>query len=229
MGRPPTHEGPLDGKPLPVLRTPRLRLRQLQEGDVPALFRVFGNHEVMRYWSSPPLANLEAARGLLGEIQRLFARRELFQWGVTQRDTGEVVGTCTLWRIDRAHRRAEIGFALGREFWGQGLMSEAVERVIRFAFQTLKLHRLEADADPRNARSLRLLQRQGFRREGVLRERYFVAGEAQDAVVLGLLLPDWRRRRETERAGRGLKGDRSGGPGRRQVAGGSTSIRTLRA
>jgi RimJ/RimL family protein N-acetyltransferase len=71
-------------------------------------------------------------------------------------------------------------------------MTDAVTTLIRFAFDALGLHRLEADVDPRNERSLRLLARQGFRVEGHLRETYFVGGEVQDSVILGLLRREWR-------------------------------------
>jgi RimJ/RimL family protein N-acetyltransferase len=110
---------------------------------------------------------------------------------VSLRTSGEVVGTCTLARIDRQHRRAELGYALGRAHWGSGLAAEAVGAVIRYAFESLDLHRLEADVDPRNGPSLRLLERFGFRSEGLLRERYHVAGEIQDAAIYGLLRSEW--------------------------------------
>jgi RimJ/RimL family protein N-acetyltransferase len=73
-------------------------------------------------------------------------------------------------------------------------MTEALTLLFDFAFETLDFHRLEADADPRNERSLRLLERLGFLREGYFRERYHVAGEIQDSVMLGLLRRDWRQR-----------------------------------
>jgi RimJ/RimL family protein N-acetyltransferase len=74
--------------------------------------------------------------------------------------------------------------------------------VLAFAFDTLALHRVEADVDPRNARSIRALERAGFEREGYLRERYHVGGELQDAVLYGLLRPHWAARRAvTQEAG----------------------------
>jgi len=97
--------------------------------------------------------------------------------------------------VQADHERAEIGFAVARSQWGRGLASEAVAELIAFAFERLQLHRLEADTEPRNERSLRLLERLGFRREGHLRERYYVDGERQDTVLLGLLRTEWAERR----------------------------------
>lgn len=180
------------GDGLPTLTTPRLLLRMLELRDIPALFAIFSDPEVTRYWSSPPLAGVSAAEKLLREIREHFERKTLFQWGVVRREDDIIVGTCTLFRLDLDHRRAEVGFALGRLHWGSGIMTEALTTLFAFAFDVLGLHRLEADADPRNERSLRCLERQGFRREGYLRERYHMAGEIQDAVILGLLRTEWR-------------------------------------
>lgn len=181
------------GDELPRLSGRRIDLRWLTHDDTPALLRIFGDSEVMRYWSSPPLVDLAAATQLVDEIQHLFRSRTLFQWGISSRESDEVYGTCTLLNIDKAHRRAEIGFALARDAWGQGLATEAVEVLIRFAFEALDLHRLEADVDPRNDRSLHLLERQGFKREGYMRERWHHLGELNDSVFLGLLRSEWGR------------------------------------
>lgn len=178
---------------LPTLTTPRLHLRWLIESDAPAILSIFGDPEVMRYWSTPPLPDLAAAHGLIQEIQRLFHSRSLFQWGIESKTDARLLGTCTLYHLDLAHRRAEIGFALGRHAWGHGFGTEAIHHLITFAFDTLLLHRLEADVDPDNHRSLRLLERLGFVREGYLRQRWHHLGRLHDAVFLGLLRTDFRK------------------------------------
>ena len=184
-----------DAAILPTIPTERLLLRALTPEDVPALFAIFGDPAVCRYWSRPALPDLAAAAELQAEIARYFADRELFQWGLAERDTGTVVGTCTLASLSAEHRRAEVGFALARSAWGRGYIAEALPALVEFAFETLALHRLEADVDPRNGRSMRALERVGFEREGYQRERYFLLGEVQDAVLYGLLRRDWVGRR----------------------------------
>ncbi|MDQ3082625.1 MAG: GNAT family N-acetyltransferase, partial [Gemmatimonadota bacterium] len=125
-------------------------LRQLVDQDAPAMLSIFGDPEVMRFWSSPPLNNLVAAAKLISEIRTAFNERRLFQWGFSSREGGEVLGTCTLFNLDLAHRRAEVGFALRRDLWGRGLASDALGSLIAFSFERLDLHRLEADVDPGN-------------------------------------------------------------------------------
>jgi len=179
------------GERLPTLTAERLSLRWLTKADVSDLYAVFSDPEVMRYWSTIPFATLSEAEDYMRRIHEYFAKRSLFQWGIEHTADARVIGTCTLYRLDFAHRRAEIGFALARAYWGQGLAREALRTLLAFVFGELDLHRLEADADPRNERSLRLLESQGFRREGYLRERYHVGGEVQDTVYLGLLRREW--------------------------------------
>lgn len=180
-----------DADRLPTIATERLHLRWLTPADVPALFDVFGDPAVCQYWSRAALADLAAAAALQREIAHCFAERSLFQWGIAERATDAVVGTCTLASLSAEHRRAEVGFALARAAWGRGYLAEALPALLAFAFGTLALHRVEADVDPRNARSIRVLERAWFRREGLLRERYHLAGEAQDALMYGLLRREW--------------------------------------
>jgi RimJ/RimL family protein N-acetyltransferase len=180
---------------LPTLTGRRVALRWLTARDVPALLAVFGDPEVVRYMDHGAHASEADAAALLAHIEAGFAARTLFQWGVTRRDDDAVIGTCTLFGLANGHRRAEIGYALARPAWGQGIMAEALPLALDFAFDVLGLHRVEADVDPRNAASLRSLARLGFAREGYLRERYHVHGEIQDSVFLGLLAAEWRARR----------------------------------
>ncbi len=179
---------------IPVLDTPRLRIRALGDEDVPALFAIFGNPETMRYWSTPAMSDVSEAAELLRDIRRHAEAQTLFQWGIARRDDDRVIGTCTLFRIEREHRRAELGYILRRDHWGGGFAHEALTALLDHSFGALGLHRLEADIDPRNTGSIRLIERLGFALEGRLRERFFVAGEVQDSLLYGLLEPDWSNR-----------------------------------
>jgi RimJ/RimL family protein N-acetyltransferase len=179
------------GLHIPTLRAPRLTLRTLTDADVADVLAVFSDPLVLRCWDGPLLTTQQDAVDYIERIRYGFRRHELLQWGIADRPTDAIIGTCTLTNLSTLHGRAEIGFALRQTRWGQGLGSEAVRGVIDFAFAELGLHRLEADVDPRNMRSLRLLERLGFRREGHLRERYYMNGERQDAVMLAMLRTEW--------------------------------------
>lgn len=174
-----------------TLTTPRLLLRPLDDSDAAAVFAVFSSREVMRYWSSPPLDQIEQAQTMLHAIQAGYQSGEFLQLGLERRSDAALMGTCTLFHCHSASRRAEIGYALGRPYWGAGYMHEALTALVDYAFNTLNLHRLEADIDPRNAASARTLERLGFQREGHLRERWIVDGEISDTIWYGLLEHEW--------------------------------------
>jgi len=178
-------------KALPTIETERVRLRTMVDQDIDALFTIFSNPEVMRYWSFTPLVDREAAAGLLAQTRELFEQRTMMKWGVALRENDELIGTATLIHPDLTHHRVEIGYALARAHWGNGYISEALRALLEYAFKELAMHRIEADVDPRNAASIKTLERLGFQREGYLRERWHVGGEIQDALFYGLLRPEW--------------------------------------
>ena len=171
----------------PQLQGKRVRLRGPRNDDADALFALFSDPAVMRYWSRPPMTTLGEAQGLIGEMLDSFEQRSLFNWMASARDDDAVIGTCTLFRIDPRHRHAEIGYALRSDHWGRGIASEAVALVLDWAFRQLDLQRVEADIDPRNEASRRLLLRLGFSSEGLLRQRFFVGDVVTDSEMFGLL------------------------------------------
>ena len=125
-------------------------------------------------------------------FRRAFVSSHL-KWGFARRADDALIGTTTLYNLDFSNRRAEMGYALGREHWGQGYMAEALQAP-RLLLRSSDLRRIEADVDPRNAASIQTLERLGFQREGFLRERWEVDGEIQDALFYGLLREEWKRR-----------------------------------
>ena len=179
---------------LPTLTRGRSLLRALTAEDAPSLFAIFSDREVMRYWSHRPFSCPSQALDFLDEIRKGFESKTMFQWGLARSEDDLVIGTCTLWQLDPQNQRAEVGFALARNHWGQGWMSEGLTALIEFSFSTLGLRRLEADVDPANEASIALLERLGFVREGLMRERWLVEGVASDSAFLGLLRKDWDQR-----------------------------------
>ncbi len=181
----------MDWTCLPPIIATRVSLRRLTQHDVDALYRIFSHPEVMRYWSTPPLADRNAAVELLEEIHEGFQQQRMLKWGIARLSDNEVIGTATLFNLNFDNGRAEIGYSLDRAQWGNGYVNEALKALIGYAFATLDLRRIEADVDPRNGPSIRTLERLGFQREGYLRERWHVNGEVQDSLFYGLLRREW--------------------------------------
>ena len=179
-----------DGLPI---RTERLLLRPLKASDADALFSIFSDPTVMRYWSTPPWTDIDAAHTTI-QHDLESSNGEYIRLGITLETNTRLLGTCTLFDINKICRRGEVGYALGSMAWGQGYMHEALTALLDYGFSTLNLNRVEADIDPRNHTSAKTLERLGFVKEGLLRERWIVDGELSDSALYGLLQREWNAR-----------------------------------
>ena len=178
-----------------TLATERLALRPLVPADAPALFAICSDPAVMRHGSSPPWAELQVAVDTIEKDRRAAADGVRIELGLFRRADDALLGTCTLFDIDEQCRRAEIGYILASSAWGQGYATEAISALLAYAFGEMKLNRIEADIDPLNTSSARALERQGFVKEGFLRERWIVGGVKSDSALYGLLAADFETRR----------------------------------
>jgi RimJ/RimL family protein N-acetyltransferase len=183
---------PVD-KVAPTLESARLRLRAYRNSDAEAMFRLYSDPRVMRYWSFPPWTEREQADAYLRRALGEMVEGRVLPWAIASRADDKLVGTVTLFALDAVQGRAEIGYSLDPKLQGQGLASEALRMALGHAIDTMRLRRVEADVDPRNAPSCRLLERLGFRLEGLLRSRWRVAGEICDTALYGLLAPEFVR------------------------------------
>jgi len=182
-----------------TISTPRLLLRPMTESDAPALFAVFSDPKVMRYWSSAPWESMQRAHEMIQRDAASMRVGESLRLGIVRKSDDALLGMCTLFAFSATCRRAEIGYALASAAWGQGYMDEALRALLDYGFGALELNRVEADIDPRNEASARSLERLGFEREGLLRERWIVGEEISDTAFYGLLARDWDAIRSRER------------------------------
>jgi ribosomal-protein-alanine N-acetyltransferase len=171
----------------PTLTTARLELRPLEMADAEALFEVFSDAEAMRYWSTAPHQDIEVTRDLVSSSLAAYEAQQGLEWAVTLRNDRRAVGKFGHWRWSRPHFRSEIGYILRRDLWGQGLAREGLAALCDFGFTQMQLHSIEAQLDPGNLASLRLLEGAGFTREGHLHENYFADGRFRDTLIYSLL------------------------------------------
>jgi len=177
-----------------TLRTDRLLLRPLRDADAPAIFAIRSDPVVMRYASSLPLTSLDQAEAFIARDAEGMAAGEVMRLGLQRLEDDTLIGTCILFHLNTQCRRAEVGYELRHDAWGRGYMHEALLALLAFGFTDLQLNRVEADIDPRNVASARSLERLGFAKEGLLRQRWIVDGEVSDSALYGLLLSDWHAR-----------------------------------
>jgi RimJ/RimL family protein N-acetyltransferase len=188
----------IDWDRIPTVTGSRISLRPFTPRDTAALYAIYSDNEVMRYWGGTPMKEPREAARFLDEVQGDLRGHRCLHWGVARRSDDRIIGTVALFHLDTIAQKAELGFALARACWRQGYMSEALQTAIDFTFTRLEVRRLEADVDPRNDASIRLLEKLGFQKEGYLRERWLVAQETQDSMFYGLLSREWRSRSSYE-------------------------------
>lgn len=177
----------------PTLETPRLRLRELRPDDAPALFAIHSDAESMRWFGADPPTELAQAEEMIAQFA---AGRQQPQpstrWGLEERASGRLLGSCGLFRLNRLWQTANVGYELGRQAWGQGYMREALSYLLPWGFEHLNLHRVEAQVHPDNTPSRRLLEGLGFVEEGRQRQAAAWGGQRHDVLHYGLLRPEFR-------------------------------------
>ena len=175
-----------------MLETTRLRLRHFMDADLAPFMAYRNDPEVARYQSWEGISEPEA-RASIQEQKKVQPGTpgEWFQIAIELKETGMLVGDCALKIEEHDERQAEIGYSLSRAYQRRGIASEAVSRVLEYAFETLELHRVIAIADCENVASFTLLERLGLRREGHFRQNVWFKGKWGDEYLYAMLQEEW--------------------------------------
>lgn len=178
----------------PTLRTARLRLRPFVPGDAAALFALHSAPNVVRYWDSPPWTDSAQAERFLEKARRMAEEGSGTRVVLEGARDGAFLGWCGLSRWNPDFRSVSLTYCLAEPAWGQGHATEAAGEVLRWAYDTLDLNRVQAEVDTRNRASRRVLEKLRFTLEGTLREDCIVDGDVSDSWVFGLLRREWEAR-----------------------------------
>jgi RimJ/RimL family protein N-acetyltransferase len=177
--------------PIDPIVAARTELREVHAGDLAELMHVNGDPEVTRFLPYATWASEADAQAWLERMNGICATGAARQLVIARRADGKAIGTALLFKFDEGSNRAELGYALGRAHWRQGYAGEALRALLGHAFGALGIRRVEAEVDPANEASNRLLQSLGFVREGFLRERWVGKGGPYGVNIYGLLSRDW--------------------------------------
>ncbi|MEZ4837811.1 GNAT family N-acetyltransferase [Flavobacterium sp.] len=147
------------------LKTNRIVLRVIAEDDINAVYQGLSNPDVIRYYGVS-FDSLAATQ----EQMKWFAQKEQKWFAICSLKDGTFYGACGLNTIDLTHQKAEVGLWLLPDFWGKGLMQEAIAVLCQYGFDTLGLHRIEGFVDTRNAKCIHALTKAGFVYEGTMQD-----------------------------------------------------------
>lgn len=177
----------LNFSPFPTLLTQRLVLREITTNDAQDLFEMRSNPALMRFIDRPLAQSINDSLKLIELIINSQKNNEGITWGISIKGTPTLIGTIGFWRIQKEHYRAEIGYLLHADYQGKGIMQEAMDAAIGYAFKTLHIHSIEANINPDNVASIKLAEKNGFVREAYFKENFYYNGEFKDTVIYSLL------------------------------------------
>lgn len=179
---------------LEIIVFDKLLLRTWEKEDAPALFAITDkNREYLAQWLPwlPFVQNVQDSKKFIQDAQSNWAQQATLELGIWRGQ--ELVGCIGLHELNRMHDKTSIGYWLGAEFQGQGIMTQAVQALVNYSFEELEFHRVEIRAAVENAASRAIPKRLGFQQEGILREAERVNGRYLDTVVFSMLKKDWDR------------------------------------
>lgn len=174
------------------LVTSRFHLRPIQDSDLPALFRNFSDPALMQFYDLAPIRTLAEMKDLVARWRRWEGKGTGKRWAIALKDTDEAIGTCGFRDIDMRVRCAEAGCELSREYWGRGVMPEVAPFLGRYAFEELALNHIKAFVAPGNRASIALLEKFGFRKKRLVRDRVIINGKGFDMLYFTMTRAAYR-------------------------------------
>jgi ribosomal-protein-alanine N-acetyltransferase len=162
----------------------------MTKADVPEIFKLRSDEKVMQYIDRKRAESLEDAEQWLQIVDEALDKKTGITWGISMRESPAVlIGSIGYWRLIKEHYRAEVGYMLNALLWRKGIMKEALNKIITFGFDELKLHSIEAHINTANTASAGILTSSGFIQEAYFKENYFFEGTFRDTKVYSLLVP----------------------------------------
>ena len=176
----------------PVLQTPRLMLRFFELTDAPAVLRLVGDRAIAETTLNIPHPYEEGmAEQWISTHREKFEDGELMNFAITLHTTGELIGAIGL-LINRDFDRGELGYWIGKPYWGNGYCTEAARAILRYSFVEINLNRIYANHFIENLASGNVMKKIGMKKEGVLRQHIKKWDQYHDEVVYGILKQEWK-------------------------------------
>jgi len=173
--------------PFPNLETQRLKLRRLKITDVYEILTLRSNPEIMKYIPRPLIKTEVEALEFITTMDTNIDTNKVINWAITTKENDKLIGIIGYYRMKPEDYRAEVGYILSGEYHGQGIITEALQRVVQFGFEEMGLHSIEAVIDPDNFASEKVLLKTNFTKEGHFKEHQFFDGKFFDSVFYSLL------------------------------------------
>jgi len=173
----------------PTLETERLILRDISINDAPEIYFLRSDATVLTYLDKKPDDSEAVSIEWIRMVKKNQEDNNSILWGITEKGNNRLIGTISFWRLIKEHYRAEIGYVLHPDYYGKGIMPEAMKAVLNYGFEKMQLHSVEANVNPANTGSIKALEKNGFVREAYFRENYYHDGKFLDSAIYSLVTP----------------------------------------
>lgn len=177
---------------IPTLETERFILRKVSLSDAEDMYEYSKDENVTKYLTWSPHPDKYYTIDYIKFVQRKYKTGEFRDWAVIDKASGKMIGTCGFTSVDLLNKKAEIGYVYNPEFWGSGIATEVLLKVIEFGFSRLELNRIEGRFMVENTSSRRVMEKCGMTFEGVLRENLLIKGKYRDIGVCAILLSEYK-------------------------------------
>lgn len=174
----------------PEISSERLNLREIKHEDVTSIYKLLSNPEVIKYDTFELFTNIKQAEDIIKWFSEEYKEKRAIFWGISLKNKTNIIGFCKC-EIEIPTVRADLGYDLCPEYWNMGIMTETLSVIIDFVFHTLDINRIEAAVSTDNMASIRVLEKLGFVKEGVLRERSYWKGNYHDMAMLSILKKEY--------------------------------------
>jgi len=171
----------------PLLSTERLLLRELVPSDKDVIFDILKDSLVTKYYDTPTFTRMSQAEKLLDMWMNVFPKKKGIRWGIVLKDTNTLIGTCGFCKVHKKWSVGEIGYVIARPYWNKGYVSECIQAMLAYGFNAMECNRIEAWTMKGNDASDHVLMKNGFQKEGSLRESQIWNGVVRDVVMFGIL------------------------------------------
>lgn len=172
---------------LPKLETERLFLRKLRNDDAADIYYYGSNEQVTKYVTWDTYTSIKDAMSFIQFAENRYKEKQFAPWGIVLKDTNKLIGTIDFVSWQPEHKTAEIGYVISEDYWGQGIATEAVKKVIEYGFLNKDIVRIQAFCFVKNIGSARVMEKSGMTFEGILRKKLFIKGIHRDVKVYSIL------------------------------------------
>lgn len=180
-------------KTFPKLESERLIFRKMFLNDAKDMHQIRSNDDVMKFMDVKRTKSINDAKEIIRNSLVDFKNEKGITWGIIEKRTNSFIGYLGIFRMQPQHCRGEVGYALKPKYWGKGFMSEALRTIVKFGFDKMNLHSIEANVNLKNKSSKKLLGKLGFRKEAYFRENYLFDGKFLDSEIYSLLERDVKK------------------------------------